>query len=176
MSERTTELEKLENGDPVTLYPHGGVALLKIAKVWAMVIAATVVVVVAQHFLPQDVGQFLNYGAILLWVGAVMFAAHQFLHYSNTYLQISDEVIVFRKGWIPSVTDTIFWVNIKDINTSTSVGESMLGTGTIILLVAIRNIMGSVRIPYIPQHEAIASHIRERVGKLTAGTQQVTYT
>lgn len=169
-------MESLENGQVTTIYPHGGVAVLKIMRVWGIVALITVGALVAQRYLPPHTGNLLNYAAIPLWLGAVVFAAQQFLHYSNTYLVISDEAMVYRKGWIPNITDTIFWVNIKDVNTSRSLGEGLLGAGTIILIVAIRNLITTVTIPYIPEHEMIAGAIRSRVGRLNTATQQVTYT
>jgi membrane protein YdbS with pleckstrin-like domain len=160
----------------VTIYPHGGVALLKIAKVWTLTLMVSVGCLVAQHYLPAQSGNVLSYVAIALWVGAVIFAAHQFLHYANTYVTISEDAVVYRKGWIPNVTDTIFWVNIKDVNTSTSLGEGLLGSGTITLVVAIRNMTSIVTIPYIPDHEIVASGIRNKVAQLNEATRQVTYT
>lgn len=176
MTDKQQNLANLADGEETIIYPHTGVALIQIAKVWSAVTILTILVVLGKNMVPGDLGNVFMYGLIALWGMAVMFAAHQFLHYSNTYLKITNDAVIFRKGWIPSYTDTIFWVNIKDINTATSVGESLLGTGTIVLVVAIRAAIGEVKIPYMPHHEDIASHIRNRIGALTAGTKQVTYT
>lgn len=170
------ELESLEKGETTTIYPHTGVALLKIAKVWAITAVMTLIVVGLSRAVPPEIGRLVSLGAIGLWIGAIIYASHQFLYYSNTYLRVSEEAIIYRKGWIPSITDTIFWPNVKDINTSTSVGESMLGCGTIILVVAIRTYLSEIRVPYLPNHEKVAEIIREKVARMSLATRQVTYT
>lgn len=169
-----------KSGETATIYPHTGVVFFEIAKLWAFVIIATAAFVAIPHvapgLIPEDIRGLLLYGILALWAGAVLFAAYKFLHYANTFMQFTDDAIIYRKGWIPSSTDTIFWVNIKDINTSASISESVLGSGSVIIIVAIRTEIYPVNIGFIPENEKVAEYIRTKIGRLTEGTRQVTYT
>jgi len=163
--------------EEITVYPHVGIAILNIAKVWiGCIIGIFAILWAGSHIIPPEIGWTTNLGAFLLLCGGVLFAIQQLMHYSNTYLRITSEAIIYKRGWIPSTTDNIFWVNIKDINSSTSITESLLGTGSIIIVVALRNEIYTAKIGYLPNHEAICTLIRDRIGKLSADTRQVTYT
>jgi len=81
-----------------------------------------------------------------------------------------------KERWIPTTTDTIFWIHIKDVNSSASVSESLLGCGTVSIVVALRNIMQVVKIPYLPKHEEFSAYIRDKIGQSVGNINQVTYT
>jgi len=165
-----------ESSVSTTVYPHQAVAILSILKVWTLTGAAITALILGRVYIPEEVRPFTNGLALLLFLGSLFFAIHQLLHYSHTYLKICKEAIIYRKGWIPSSTDNIFWINIKDINTSASVTESLLGTGTIIIIVAIRNAVYQIQIGYLPHHEKIAGEIRDHLSTLNQEARQVTYT
>lgn len=176
MSGQIEQLSNRRPGEVVTIYPHGGIALLQIAKVWTILGLFIGGYLAANHMLPQEVDKMLRFGCMGLAAGGMLFAAHRFLHYSNTYVQFTDDAIIYRKGWIPHSSDTIFWINIKDINTGATISESMLSSGTIILVVAIRTAVGVVKINFLPQHELIAEYIRQKIGSFNDGVRQVSYT
>lgn len=180
MANTLQELKTRTPGKTITVYPHTGVAIFQIVKLWIMIGIVIGGYIALQNSgknpLPANIQPMIKTGMFLLAAGGVLFAAHQFLHYANTFIQFTDDAIIYRRGWIPSHTDTIFWVNIKDINTSASVIESTLSSGTIVFVVAIRNTMESVRVSYLPQHEEIASYIRERIGAFNSNISQVSYT
>jgi hypothetical protein len=160
-----------------TLYPHIGIALIEIAKVWAILGVMIIGALFAQHkFLDPQLDFFINLGCFLLVVGGALYAIYRILHYTNTYVEITKDALIYRKGWIPHSTDTIFWVHIKDINSSASVTESLLKTGSITILVAIRNSLVSTTISYLPKHDEFCIYIRERIGRFSDATRQVTYT
>ena len=177
-----TCLEKLQNrkpGEIVTIYPHTGVAIFQILKVWLFIgafLAGYILLNLSgKNPFDPEIRPMIKTGLILLAGGGALFAIHQLLHYANTYLQFSDDAIIYRRGWIPSTTDTIFWINIKDINTSASIPESFLNSGTIMLVVAIRTDMDNVFVPYIPDHEGIADYIRQKLGNFNSRVTQVSY-
>jgi hypothetical protein len=175
------DLDEAENKkDPEigkTIYPHTGVALIEIAKVWAIIALMIGGIIWGQKTaLPPDLHFFANLACFLLTVGAVLLAMHRILHYTNTYVEITKDALIYRRGWIPHSTDTIFWVHIKDINSSASVTESLLGTGSITILVAIRNNLLSTKMSYLPKHEEFANYIRGKIGRFSDATRQVTYT
>lgn len=160
-----------------TIYPHTGIALIQIAKVWAILAIMVGGILWAQRsYLPPDLDQFANLAAFLLIIGGGLFAVYTILHYTNTYVEITKDAIIYRKGWIPHSTDTIFWVHIKDINSSASVTESLLRTGSITILVAIRNNLVATSMNYLPEHEIFAEYIRKKIGRFSDATRQVTYT
>ena len=167
-----------ENPDlkQTTVYPHQAVAIMSIASVWVITITMLAGIYFGKTHLPPEL-QLPSTGlAIFLIIASILFAIHRLLHYSNTYLTIAPEALIYKKGWIPSSTDNIFWVNIKDINTESSVTESLLKTGSIVIIVAIRTAIYQVKISYLPQHEDIAAKIRAHIGVLNQDARQVTYT
>jgi membrane protein YdbS with pleckstrin-like domain len=169
--------EKPEPEVGKTIYPHTGIALIQIAKVWAILGLMVGGILWAQaKYLPPEVYQFANLACFLLVVGGALFAVYTILHYTNTYVEITKDAIIYRRGWIPHSTDTIFWVHIKDINSSASVTESLLRTGSITILVAIRNNLVATRMSYLPNHEEFADYIRKKIGRFSDATRQVTYT
>jgi membrane protein YdbS with pleckstrin-like domain len=175
MPNDTTTNIKLEDG--ATIYPHSGVAVIEILKVWTILaIMIGGLYWSSKSIIPPDLRFFANLGCFLLVLGGVLFAMHRLLHYTNTYVEITKDALIYRKGWIPHTSDTIFWVHIKDLNSSSSVTESLLGTGSVGILVAIRNSMVLVKMSYLPNHEGFADFVRERIGKLSDVTRQVTYT
>jgi hypothetical protein len=160
-----------------TIYPHTGIALIQIAKVWGILAIMIGGILWAQHsYLPPELYQFANLAAFLLVIGGAFFAVYTILHYTNTYVEITKDAIIYRRGWIPHSTDTIFWVHIKDINSSASVTESLLRTGSITILVAIRNNLVATSMNYLPNHEEFADYIRRKIGRFSDATRQVTYT
>lgn len=162
--------------NPTTFYPHQAVAYLAIFKVWAITGTMIAALLFGQPHLPAKLHPFSSGAALALFLGSLLFALHRLLHYSHTYLAITDDALIYRQGWIPSNTDNIFWINIKDINTSASVTESLINTGSIIIIIAIRTSIYQIRINYLPNHEAIAAEIRRYVGALNQDARQVTYT
>lgn len=181
---RITGMETETNNDTtkgdlksLTIYPHTGVAIIEIIKVWIIVAFMIAGLYYAgQSLLPPNLKIFADVGCFLLVVGAALFALQRMLHYTNTYVEITKDAIIYRRGWIPHTIDTIFWVHIKDINSSASVTESLLKSGTIKIIVAIRNSMALVEINYLPDHEKFAQFIRNKIGKYSDATRQVTYT
>jgi hypothetical protein len=170
------DLENRAEGQTITLYPHTGTALIEIAKVWGMILVAVLIIFWVDKTLPSQLAQATNWLSFGLVLGGVLYAAHRLLHFANTFIQITDDAIICRSGWVPSHTDTVFWVNLKDVNLASSIGESMLKTGSLILLVVIRDQSYSIRVPYLPNHEAVASYIRKRIGKYNKDIKQITYT
>jgi membrane protein YdbS with pleckstrin-like domain len=161
----------------ITIYPHTGIAIIEIAKVWFVVgLMIAGLYYAGAHVLPPDLRFFANLGCFLLVVASALFALHRILHYTNTYVEITKDALIYRRGWVPHTIDTIFWVHIKDLNSSASVTESILKTGTVKVIVAIRTSMALVEINYLPKHEEFATFIRERIGKFSEITRQVTYT
>jgi uncharacterized membrane protein YdbT with pleckstrin-like domain len=128
------------------------------------------------NVLPPDLKIFAKVGALMLVIGCGLFALQRILHYTNTYVEITKDALIYRRGWIPHTIDTIFWVHIKDLNSSASITESLLGTGTVKVIVAIRTSMALVEIKYLPKHEEFANFIRQRIGRFSEVTRQVTYT
>jgi hypothetical protein len=161
---------------PTTFYPHQAVAYIAILKVWGLTGAMIAGLLLGQSHIPTELHPFSNGAALALFLGSLLFALHRLLHYSHTYLSITDDALIYRQGWIPSNTDNVFWINIKDINTSASVTESLLNTGSIIIIIAIRTSIYQIRISYLPYHENIATEIRRYVGALNQDARQVTYT
>lgn len=158
------------------MYPHPAIAIISIAKLWIITGIILVGCYIGIPELPEELKTPAKGFAILLAMGSILFAMHRLLHYSNTYITITKDALIYREGWIPSTTDNIFWVNIKDINTECSIAESLLKTGSIIVVVAIRTDIYKVRIRYLSDHETIAKNIREHIGTLNEGARQVTYT
>lgn len=159
------------------VYPHTGIAILSIAQVWlvcALIIGA--ILWASDGIIPQELVVPSMWACFLILLGAILFAVHRLLHFANTYLEWDKDALIYKVGWIPSRTDTIFWVNIKDVNASTSVAESLLSTGSIILIVAIRHEITTIKIPFLPEHVKIHEIIREKIGKYTSDARQVTYT
>jgi hypothetical protein len=163
--------------DGTTLYPHTGVAIIEIAKVWFVVgLMIAGLYYAGKNLLPPELRIFADLGCFLLVVASALFALQRILHYTNTYVEITKDALIYRRGWVPHTMDTIFWVHIKDLNSSASVTESLLGTGTVKIVIAIRTTMALVEIKYLPKHEEFANFIRERIGKFSEVTRQVTYT
>jgi membrane protein YdbS with pleckstrin-like domain len=173
----TTNMPNSDIKEGMTIYPHTGIAIIEIIKAWSvMAIMIAGLFYAGQTILPPDLRFYANLGCFLLVLGAAAFAVQRILHYTNTYVEITKDALIYRRGWIPHSIDTIFWVHIKDINSSASVTESLLKTGSIKIIVAIRASMALVEIHYLPNHEKFAQFIRERIGKFSDATRQVTYT
>lgn len=162
--------------NPTTFYPHQAIAYIAILKVWAITGAMIAGLLLGHSHIPPELHSFSNGAALALFLGSLLFALHRLLHYSHTYLAVTEEALIYRQGWIPSTTDNVFWINIKDINTSSSVTESLLGTGSILIIIAIRTSIYQIRVSYLPNHENIAAEIRKHVGALNQDARQVTYT
>lgn len=175
MNENENQSKNYELKDE-RVYPHPAIAVLSIIKLWIVTGGLLAAIFFGRPHLPEPFWGPLSILAGLLLLGSLLFAAHSLLHYSNTFLAIHESSLIYKKGWIPSTTDTIFWVNIKDINTKASISESLIGTGSIILTVAIRTEIYLVSIGYLPNHEQIASKIRDHLGNLNKNANQVTYT
>lgn len=172
---RNPKSKPVRNG--ITIYPHTGVAIIEIAKVWVVVgLMIAGLYYAGNNLIPPDLKVFADLGCFLLVVACALFALQRILHYTNTYVEITKDALIYRRGWIPHTIDTIFWVHIKDLNSSASVTESLLGTGTVKIIIAIRTSMALVEIKYLPNHEEFATYIRERIGKFSEVTRQVTYT
>lgn len=169
--------ENSEIKDGITIYPHTGIAIIEITKVWLVVgIMIGGLYYAGITVIPPEMKIFADLGCFLLVVACALFALHRILHYTNTYVEITKDALIYRRGWVPHTMDTIFWVHIKDLNSSASVTESLLKTGTVKVIVAIRTSMALVEIKYLPNHEEFANFIRERIGKFSEVTRQVTYT
>lgn len=176
MSSRRATLHATPSGGHI-VYPHTGVAILSIVQIWVICGIMIGAILWASHtVLPKSLVFPANGACFLLMLGAILFAIHRLLHYANTYLELAEDALVYKVGWVPSKTDTIFWVNIKDVNASTSVAESLLGTGSIILIIALRHEIGMIKIPFLPEHEKILALIRDKVGRYASEARQVTYT
>jgi hypothetical protein len=101
---------------------------------------------------------------------------HIFQHYTHTYLQIDQDGLVYRKGWIPSYQNSIYWITIKDVDCGSTITESMLGCGHISILVTIRNTNERIVITYLPHHQQYFEAIRARLGLQSAQTRNVSFT
>jgi membrane protein YdbS with pleckstrin-like domain len=172
-SQSDTDKEELPEA---IIYPHQAIAYISIAKMWAITGAAIGGVVFGRQHLAENLQTPATALIAFLILASLLFAAQRLLHYSHTYLSITKNALIYRKGWIPSNTDNVFWINIKDINTSSSVTESLLKTGSIVIIVAIRNTIYQIQVSYLPKHEDIASKIRAHVGVLNQDARQITYT
>jgi membrane protein YdbS with pleckstrin-like domain len=169
--------EAMALGPGKVIYPHTGIALLEIAKVWAVLsLLIWGFYVAGANFMPPELMIWRNIGCFLMVCGGAFFAVHRLLHYTNTYVEIAKDALVYKKGWVPNTTDTIFWIHVKDVNSSASVTESLLGCGTVSIVVALRNVMQVVQIPYLPKHEEFAAYVREKIGAFAGNISQVTYT
>lgn len=166
-----------EQGKTTILYPHVGCVLKEIIQVWITVIALiTVLLYFSPLIVPHTIKPYTKWIIFLSTTVAILWTAYAFMRYTHTYAKITKEAIIYRKGWVPSQTDTIFWVNIKDVNTYSSVLESLMGSGTVILKVAIRTEIEEIRIEFLPEWRELEEYIRKRIGKLSLHVTQVTYT
>lgn len=105
-----------------------------------------------------------------------LFTFWSFKNYSNTYLKIDEDGILYKKGWIPSSINASFWINIKDVDSGSKVSESLFGCGFIVLLIAARDQTERVTINWIPKHQQLFEDLREKVGKQSNQTRQVSFT
>jgi membrane protein YdbS with pleckstrin-like domain len=170
------EAQQEKEKPSLRVYPHQAVAFISIAKLWFISLIIIGGIITGIPHLPKDLILPAKGLAAFITLGSILFAFHQLLHYSHTHLTITKEALIYKKGWVPSTTDNIFWVNIKDINTECSVTESLLGTGSIVVVVAIRTAIYQVKVSYLPHHEKIAEAIREQIGALNENARQITYT
>ena len=74
--------------------------------------------------------------------------------------EVLDDRVVKHSGRISSQTDEFALGQVSRIRTSRSLGEQLLGGGTIVLDTG----NGEMRIAATPDHDAVAESIRERVG------------
>jgi hypothetical protein len=158
------------------IYMHEGVVWMKILQsTIGILLGASLLYEFINILSPSSTGikTLIIVGSLLSCIAMALYA---FKAYENSFFQITRDSIINRQGWIPSYTDTIFWINIKDINSSVSIPESFLSSGTIILVVGIRNEIREVKLRFVPQHEKICNIIRNKIGSISAATRQVSYT
>jgi hypothetical protein len=159
------------------IYPHAGLLVILIIK--RILINFTLLFVVGwlqnnvENYYIETLGK---WAGLALFLHACGSSLYNILHYCNTYIEISEDAITFRRGWIPNRTDNIFWVNIKDIDSSVSIIEGILGAGSLILTVGIKNELSRIRISYIPNHTEVSDFIRNKIGRISNNTSQVTFT
>jgi hypothetical protein len=156
------------------IFQHPGIVVIHLIKLWVGIIAMGVILCVGGAFL--ELNQYTSIGIILLFALGVIKTIISIFNYANTFVEVTPDALIIQKGWIPSTSDTIFWVNVKDINNSSSIAESFLSSGTITLLVTIRNVVDVVKIPFIPHPQKLTQFIRAKIGSIAQTTRQVTYT
>ena len=148
----------------VKIYPHSAVAVFAIIKHWLL----TFIILFVLHFIPTlspriKIQDLLYWSDLILLTLGFLYSAYALIHYTRTYIEITPTSINYNSGWIPNKRTVILWYMIKDIDTAVSIPEGLLGTGSITLIVVIRNQIGSFRINYIPNHLDLSNFIQSKI-------------
>jgi len=152
------------------IYPHYILLVKKIAT-WLLFFTAPLTLGIL-YLVPAQY-QFKS----LIGLGAIsaFLVIQTALNYTSTLNIIEEAGIMIKKGWIPNTQDSIFWIHIKDINSTAGGMESLFGCGTIILKVNIRNGEETIRIEFIPKYNEIFNLIRSKIADINKDARAVTY-
>jgi len=56
------------------------------------------VYIAGAKFMPPELLLWRNLGCILLVCGGAFFAMHRLLHYTNTYVEVAKDALVYKQG------------------------------------------------------------------------------
>jgi hypothetical protein len=159
--------------DSVKIYPHSAVAFFAILKHWVL----TLLILFILHQIPSlspriKIHTPLYWTTLILLTIGFLYSAYALIHYTRTYIQITPTSLNYNSGWIPNKRTVLLWYMIKDIETAVSIPEGLLGTGSITLIVVIRNQTGAFRIKYIPNHLELSNYIQTKI----TGMNTINYT
>lgn len=153
------------------IYPHY-VVLLK--RIILFLIFFTVPVTVAIWYFCPEIYEFK--ALLTVGIGSALFVFYAALNYTHTMIIMEEGGLIVRKGWIPNTQDTIFWLHIKDVNSSAGALESIFGCGTIELKVTIRQDDQIIKLPFLPKYQEKFQFIREKISEQNKDARPMTYT
>lgn len=114
-------------------------------------------------------------GLLAVGVGTAIFLFYSALNYTHTYTEISEKGIIVREGWIPNKENTIFWIDIKDIDANSNTRESMFGSGTITMLVTIRTQEEKIKLKFIQNYRVPLELIRSEISARKNDARTMSY-